>query len=367
MKAVWTLLKTTFDEWREDKASRLAAALSYYTIFSLAPLLIIVIAIVGLILDPGTVQRAILDQFQGLFGAESSSLIDTMIESTRRPAAGIIATVIGIVTLLFGALGVFGQLKDALNTIWEVEPKPSQGILGLLKDRLLSFTMILGVGFLLLVSLVLSTGLSALNGWVESWLPGGAILAQIINLVVSFGVITLLFALIYKILPDAEIAWRDVWIGAAVTALLFSLGKLAIGLYLGNSSTASAYGAAGSLIVILLWIYYSAQILFFGAEFTQVYARLHGSRIVPDEDAVALTEETRAEQGIPRTRPALGSRPAQEAVPVGQPAAEQLAAREAAPALSVARRPSPAVLGAAVFGLLTVAGVALGIIKGKSN
>ena len=276
-KTIWLLLKETFSEWSEDKASRLAAALAYYTIFSIAPLLIIAIAVAGLAFGQEAARGQLDRQIQGLVGQQSAELIQTMVESASKPTSGIIATVIAIATILFGASGLFGQLQDALNTIWEVEPKPGRGILGIIKDRFLSFTMVLGIGFLLLVSLVLSALLSALDPYLTDLLPGSIYLLQILNFVISFGVITLLFAMIYKILPDVKIAWSDVWIGAAVTSLLFALGKFLIGLYLGNSSAGSAYGAAGSLVILLLWIYYSAQILLFGAEFTQVYAKKYGS------------------------------------------------------------------------------------------
>jgi membrane protein len=194
---------------------------------------------------------------------------------------------------------VFGQLQDALNTIWEVQPKPA-GLVGSLKRRLVPMSMVLGIGFLLLVSLVLSAALSALSHFFNQLLPGTSVLWEIVNFVVSFGAVTGLFAAIYKVLPDVKIRWSDVWIGAAVTALLFTIGKLLIGLYLGNASIGSTYGAAGSLLVVLVWVYYSAQILFFGAEFTQVYARRFGSQIVPSEHAVPLTEEARAQAGMPR-------------------------------------------------------------------
>ncbi|HSH81728.1 MAG TPA: YihY/virulence factor BrkB family protein, partial [Herpetosiphonaceae bacterium] len=242
---------------------------------------------------------SVMSQVSGILGEEGGSAIGEMIQGARKPSTGIIATVIGLVTLLFGASGVFGQLHDALNTIWEVQPKPGRGILGMIRDRFVSFTMILGVGFLLMISLVVSAGLSAFGEILGSFLPGPELLLQAINLIVSLGVITVLFALIFKVLPDADIAWGDVWIGAFVTALLFTVGKFALGLYLGKSDVASAYGAAGSLIIILLWIYYSSQILFLGAEFTQVYANTYGSRVVPDEDAVPVTEEARAQQGMP--------------------------------------------------------------------
>jgi membrane protein len=205
-----------------------------------------------------------------------------------------------LVTLLLGAAGLFGQLQDALNTIWEVAPKPGGGILAILRQRFISFTMVLGIGFMLLVSLVLSAAITLLGNFIFRFIPEQEFLLQLINFVLSFGIITVLFALIYKILPDAKIAWRDVWLGAAVTSLLFAIGKLLIGLYLGNSTIGSAYGAAGSFVVLLVWIYYSAQILLFGAEFTQVYARTYGSKIEPSANAVKLTEGERIKQGMPR-------------------------------------------------------------------
>jgi membrane protein len=297
---VKVLLKQTFKEWLEDKASRLAAALSYYTIFSIPPLLLIAIAIAGRLFGAEAAQNQLIGQISGLVGQEGAEFIQETIENARQPTEGIIATVLGIALLLLGASGVFGQLQDALNTIWEVTTKPGRGIIGTIKDRFFSFTMVLGVGFLLLVSLVISAALAALDEFVVGLLPGAATLMQILNIFISLAAITLLFGLIYKYVPDVEISWGDVWIGALITALLFILGKFAIGLYLGNSGVASTYGAAGSLVVILLWIYYSAQILFLGAEFTQVYANQFGSRIVAAENAVPLTEEARAEQGIPK-------------------------------------------------------------------
>jgi len=271
------ILKLSYQGWKEDRASRLSAALAYYTIFSLAPMLVIVIAITGLLWEADVVRTQILNQVQGLVGAEGSDFIAGMITNTGTPARDLFATIIGIITLLFGALGVFNELHNSLNIIWEVEEEKTKGFFQTIKkiiiDRLLSFTMILGIGFLLLVSLVISTGISAVQETIGNIFPFSELILQIINLVVSIGVITVLFALMFKFLPDAEIAWRDVWLGAFVTALLFSIGKTAIGIYLGNSAVASSFGAAGSLVLLLLWIYYSAQILFFGAEFTQVYAR----------------------------------------------------------------------------------------------
>jgi membrane protein len=203
-----------------------------------------------------------------------------------------------VATLLLGAAGVFGQLQDALNTIWGVKPKPGRGFWATIKDRFASFTMVLGVGFLLLVSLTLTTVLSALVKYVSGSIPALAAIGQVLDFIVSFAVITLLFALIFRVLPDVKIDWRDVWLGAALTSILFVVGKFAISVYLGRSGVASAYGAAGSLVVLLLWVYYAAQILFSGAEFTKVYAKTFGSKIVPADDALPVTAEARAEQGL---------------------------------------------------------------------
>ena len=280
------IFKRTYEDWKEDRASRLAASLAYYTIFSLAPLLVIAIAIAGFIWRHEDVEAQIMAQSQSLVGVEGATFIADMIRSASNPTEGILATIIGIVTLLFGALGVFNELHNALNVIWEVKEEKAESFLQAVKkaliDRFLSFTMVLVIGFLLLVSLVISAGLSATQELVGNTFPIPEFFLQLVNLIISIGVITLLFALIYKYLPDAEIPWRYVWLGAFVTAILFSLGKLAIGLYLGNSAIASSFGAAGSLVLLLVWIYYSAQILFFGAEFTQAYANKYGQKIPPE-------------------------------------------------------------------------------------
>src|SRR6266542_4521128 len=255
------ILKLTYQGWIEDKASRLAAALAYYTIFSLAPLLIIVIAIAGLLWHQSDVRSQLLNQIQGLVGAEGAKFLSDLITSASNPAKGITATIFGIITLLLGALAVFNELHNSLNTIWGVEEERPKGFLQSIKkiivDRFLSFTMILGIGFLLLVSLVVSTVLSGAQQTIGNMLPMSEFILQIVNLVISIGVITVLFAMIYKFLPDIEIAWGDVWIGAFATAVFFSLGKFAIGLYLCNSAIASSFGAAGSLVILLVWIYYS--------------------------------------------------------------------------------------------------------------
>ena len=318
------LLKLSYQGWKEDKASRLSAALAYYTIFSLAPLLIIVIAITGLFWQQQAVQEQIMGQIQGLVGAEGARFVSDLLTSASNPARGVTATILGIITLVFGALGVFNELHNALNTIWEVKEEEPKGFLEAVKktifDRFLSFTMILGIGFLLLVSLVISAGLSAFQRTLGNAFPLSEFIWQMINLIVSVGVITILFALIYKFLPDAEIAWRDVWLGAFVTALLFSIGKLLIGIYLGNSAVASSFGAAGSLVLLLVWIYYSAQILFFGAEFTQVYANNYGSRIVSEGEEDTSTSAKSVQPG--RT-PTKESKP-----PLAIPAASAINARQ---------------------------------------
>lgn len=304
------LFKDTATSWSKDKAARLAAALSFYTVFSLAPLILIAIAVAGLAFGREAASGAIAGQISRLVGQQAGEAIQGIVQNANRPAHGIVASILGVVTLLFGASGVFGQLKDALNTIWGVQPKPGQGIWVFLKDRFLSFTMVLGVGFLLLVSLLLSTALSAFTGYLGGFASGVTWLGPVLDIVISLVVVTVLLGLMFKVLPDAEVQWRDVWIGAFLTAVLFTVGKFLIGLYLGRSSVGSAYGAAGSLVILLLWTYYSSQILFFGAEFTKVYAQKFGSQIVPEKNAVAVTQETREEQGMPeRSEPSRPDRP----------------------------------------------------------
>jgi membrane protein len=298
LKAVWGLFQETFQEWSNDKVPRLAAALSYYTIFSLAPLLIIVIAIVGAVFGEDAARGEIYRQIRGLVGNAGAQVIQTAIESASQPKAGTIASLISIVVLLFGATGLFTELQDSLNTIWEVQAKPGRAMKNMVRQRFTSFAMVLAIGFLLLVSLVVSAGLQATVSYFSHLLPGVDFLWQFINFSLGFVVTTVLFGLIFKVLPDVKITWNDVLIGAAITALLFSIGRYLLGQYLGNSSFGSAYGAAGSVVVVLAWVNYAAQILFFGAEFTQVYARKYGSRIIPDKNAVPLTEEARLNLGM---------------------------------------------------------------------
>lgn len=286
MKSLWAILRQSYQEWSTDKASRLAAALSYYTAVAIAPLLVLLVMVIGWFYGENSAQSQVVAQLRSLVGPQGAEVAQAVIESADQPNIAGIAGIISVLTLLWGASNVFVELQDSLNTIWGVELKPrNRGIRTMIRERFLSFSMILVIGFLLLVSLVLSAVISALGGVFNTLMPGMEMLWQAVNLVVSFGVTTLLFALIYKVLPDAQFAWRDVWMGASVTALLFTVGKWLLGLYLGNQTTSSAYGAAGSLMVLLIWIYYSAQIFFFGAEFTQVYARRAGDGVEPDEKA----------------------------------------------------------------------------------
>jgi len=277
-KNIGSLLKETYDEFSKDNAMRLAAALAYYTIFSIAPLLVIIIAITALWLGHKGATQEISTQLHGLVGDSGATAIQSMVESANQPKQGIVAVIIGFVTLLIGATGVFGQLKDALNTVWKAKPQPSSGVWSFVKDRFLSFAMVLGTGFLLLVSLVISAGLAALGNVLNGMLPGWTILAEVLNTIISLALISVLFAMIFKVLPDVHVRWSDVWHGAIATSLLFTIGKFALGFYLGRGAAASSYGAAGSLVVVLLWVYYSAMILLFGAEFTEVYARRVGEQ-----------------------------------------------------------------------------------------
>lgn len=284
------LLKETVREFREDDATRVAAALSYYTVFALPPLLVLLVTIAGAVWEPADVQGRIEAQIATLLGPDGAAGVRAMLENANRPGAGgLLPTLLGIAGLLFGATGAFIQLQSALNTAWDVKPDPAQGgVRNFLTKRLLSLGMILGVGFLVLVSLALSAVLSAAGSSIERFLPealSGPLLFAF-NGALSFAVITLLFAAIYKVLPDAVIRWREVWVGAAATALLFVLGKFAIGLYIGQSDPGSAYGAASSLAVILVWVYYASIIVLLGAEFTQVWARRRGFAIVPEAGAV---------------------------------------------------------------------------------
>ena len=301
-RVVWALLGETFVDWYDDRAPRLGAALAFYTVFALAPGLILIIALAALLLGKEAAQAQIISQVQDLAGDAGAQVVRAAIESARSAGGSLLATGLGTVTLLFGLWGVFGELQDALNTIWGVTARPGRGVIGIVTQRFWSATMVVGIGFLLLVSLAASAWLAALGKFFSRWLPLPAAAMETANALLSFVVITFMFALIYKLLPDVKLAWRNVWTGAAVTAILFTIGKSLIGLYLGRSTAASVYGAAGSLIVILLWIYYSAQIVFFGAEFTKVYSRRFGAVVVPTRTAVPLTAAARAVRGMDRRR-----------------------------------------------------------------
>jgi membrane protein len=290
MRQIWKLGKITFMEWSKDKASRLAAALSYYTAVAIAPLLVLLVTGIGWFYGKNSAQVQLVSQLRGVVGPKGAEVAEMVIENADQPEVAGIAGILSLIMLIWGASNVFIELQDSLNTIWGVEPKQrNKGIKAFIRERLLSFSMILVIGFLLLVSLILSAVISALGGYLGELLPDMAALWQAVHFIVAFAVTTLLFALIYKVLPDADFSWRDVWMGAIVTALLFTVGKWVLGLYLGNQTLTSAYGAAGSLVVLLIWIYYSAQIFFFGAEFTQVYARRAGDGVVPDEKSQPIS------------------------------------------------------------------------------
>ncbi|MGH7848076.1 MAG: YihY/virulence factor BrkB family protein [Candidatus Binatia bacterium] len=296
-KWYWQLPKDAVMQWIEDEPFQLAAALSYYTLFSLAPLLIITIGIAGFAFGREAAQNEIVETMQGMVGQESAQAIqETVQNASNKPKTGMISTIIGFAALIFGAGGVVGQLQTSLNRIWGVTPKPGQGVWGFIRQRFISLAMVLGIGFLLLVSLAVSALLTGLTQVMGSLVGGSAFVAHALDLVVSFVFVTALFAMMYKFLPDAKIQWRDVWVGATLTSLLFTIGKILIGLYLGTSGATSTFGAAGSLITILLWVYYSSLILFLGAEFTQVYASQYGSGVVPAETAEPISAAREAQK-----------------------------------------------------------------------
>lgn len=297
LKKNWGILKGTFSEFGEDKVLRLSAALAYYAMFSIGPLLVIAVGLAGLAFGHDAVRRNIEQQLQSMLGESSAKMVGSMM-SAQKHGASVITTSLGMVALLFGATGVFGQLQDSLNTIWGVKAKLGVGIWDLIRARLLSLSMVLGIGFLLLISMAVTTFLTAASGSLGSMVGISEVLAHVFNVVVSFAVISVLFAMIFKFLPDVKVPFSKVWVGAIGTSLLFIAGKYLLALYLGRESTTSAYGAAGSVIVVLMWVYYASLILLFGAEFTQVYARQMGPKIVLTKYAVAVTKEERAEQGM---------------------------------------------------------------------
>jgi membrane protein len=297
-KAIFELVKDAFKHWRDDKASRLGAALAYYTIFAIGPLLLIITALVGFVFGEAAVRGEVSNQVRGALGEDGAEMVETMVQNAGEPTTGTIATAIGIITLLLAASGLFGQLQDALNTIWGVKLKPDAGLKVTIINRLMTFLMVLVVGVLLMASLAMNAALAVVGDVVGGNLPGGALLWQLVSYAATIAVMAVLFAIVYKVLPDVKIAWKDVWVGAVVTALLFTLGQIGLGFYLANSNVGSAYGAAGSLVVLLVWIYYAAQIFFFGAEITQVYAQKYGSGIRPEDHAMLVSAEERASQGM---------------------------------------------------------------------
>ncbi|MEZ0288346.1 MAG: YihY/virulence factor BrkB family protein [Methylophilus sp.] len=293
MKETWVLIKSAFTSWSDDYAQSMGAALAYYTMFSIAPLLLIVISISGLVFGQEAARGEIIGQLNNLMGEQGAQAVQTLLQSTSQPAEGITATTIGIILLLVGATSVFGELQDSLDRIWKAPARVKSGLWKLIRARLLSFGMIMGIGFLLMVSLVFSAGLSAMSKWWSPVFSSWVVVASIFNFVFSFLLTTGMFAMIYKIMPRASIRWSEVWIGALLTAVLFTIGKWLIGIYIGKSAISSGYGAAGSILALLIWIYYSAQIFLIGAEFTWAYSHIFGSRKnkeTPPELTEALAE-----------------------------------------------------------------------------
>lgn len=289
------MLKATGAEWTKDRATRLAAALAFYSLLSLAPLVVLAVHVAGMVFGEAAAKGQISAELGSVMGPSAAEAVESIVAHADRPeSTGIGGTVVGTVILLFGASGVLGELQSAMNTIWGVAPRPGRGILGVIRDRFFSVTLVLGAAFLLLVSLIISAGLVALGEYLANLLSVYWLM-RLANFVITLGVTTTLFALMFKFIPDAKVGWKPAWMGAVVTALLFSLGKLLLGLYFAHSSVASSYGAAGSLVATIVWVYYSAQIWFLGAEFTEVYARRSGQAITPAPDAVLASEVARTE------------------------------------------------------------------------
>jgi membrane protein len=298
-KSVSELMKKTVSSWSEINAPRLGAALAFYTLLSIAPLLVVCISIAGMIFGAKAAEDQIAAQIGGVVGWQNAETLQTLLQHANKPAAGIVATAVGFLTLLFGASGVFGELRDSMNTVWGVKGTSGSGIVGMVRYRFVSFAMVLGIGFLLLVSLVLSAAIAAAGKFLEGRLPIPESVMQLTSTAVTFLTVTILFALLYKFVPDVHIEWGDVAIGAAVTSALFSVGKFLIALYLGKASVGSTYGAAGSLVVFIVWVYYSAQIFFLGAQFTRVFAERHGSRA---KERAGASEDSERKRDVNRFR-----------------------------------------------------------------
>ena len=289
LRRLGSLLRETAVQWDEDQAARQAASLALYTLLSIAPLLIVSIKVAGVVLGEEAARGQLTEEIGRLVGPQAGEAIQAVVANAKEPGQGVAGSIVGLCVLLFGASGVFGELQTSLNQIWEVRPKPNRGIVGFIKDRFFSFTMVMGVAFLLLVSLVVSAVLATLTEHFREIIPFPA-LWWAVNIAIGIAITTVLFALIYKVVPDAQVGWHDVWVGAFATALLFSVGRVALSWYVGRSATVSPFGAAGSLVALIVWVYYSAQILFFGAEFTQVFATRYGSRIMPAPNAVHVDD-----------------------------------------------------------------------------
>lgn len=304
------IFKAAFDSWRRDRAPRLGAALAYYTVFSIPPLLILLIGMAGLVFGRDAVQGRIVSTLRELLGAKGAIAVQDMLRSVTLEHRGITATVIGIVTLLLGASGVFGQLKDALNTVWEVQQKATNGLVEMIRSNVWSVVTVIGTGFLLIVSLAINAAVAALGDYLKRHFPGSEALWGVLTSAMTLLSVALVFTLIYKVVPDARISWRHAFAGGIMTALLFTVGETLIGLYLGHTDVGSAFGAAGSLIVVLVWIYYSAQIFLFGAELTKAFATNAGrKRVKPEAHAEPATPEARAQQGLDRSSKPAPPRP----------------------------------------------------------
>ena len=303
LKLAWSVLADTFSKWNEHKAIRLGAALAYFGIFAIAPVLIIAIAIAGLVYGRAATEGNIVRSISGVVGSSTAQFTQELVASVSHPGAGVIAVVVGVAGIVLGSAGFFFQLRDALNTVWEVAPKPGYRLVDMIRDNTLSFAMALGLGVLMLASLLLTAGVSAVGSLLGSAVPGGETVWQLANFGLSFGLVTLLFACIFKILPDVRIPWGDVWPGAILTALLFTVAQVALSMIIRLANPGLAFGAAGALVVILVWINLASLILLFGAEFTCVYSRRFGSRAQPKTYAEALTPEARAAQGMPAKEP----------------------------------------------------------------
>ena len=320
VRNIFGVFKTAAQDFSADSCPRLGASLAYYTIFSLSPWLLIVIAIASFFFGAEAARGELFGQISGMVGPKGAEAIQSMLSSGATQKHGLIATIIATVTLILGSTGVFLELQASLNTIWGVKQEPGAGIWSFIRHRLISFAMVLTIGFLLLVSLVLTAAIAAVGKMLGGGSPGMEVISQVLNFAASFAVVKLLFALIFKLMPDVKIPWHTVWVGGAFTSLLFTVGKFALGLYLGKSSAASAFGAAGSLVALLLWVYYSAQIMFFGAEITQAWAKAHNVQILPKEHAKVDEENSNKEQSPTQGAPSKPAPSAQRA-PRPQPAA----------------------------------------------